>query len=74
MIRLERGRQNLRPVLLPLEPPLRPKLPLEDERLLEEEPEERDEPDDPPNREPRPRMRLSALLLREAGAAGLAER
>ena len=65
-------------MLLPLEPPLRPKLPLEDERLLEErleeEPEERDEPDDPPNREPRPRMRLSALLLREAGAAGLAER
>lgn len=75
--------QNLRPVLLPREPPLRPKLPEDDDREeLRELPDEEPKPPDgrvllpedeerPPNRPPREPSPLSVPELRGVPAAGL---
>ena len=70
--------QNLRPVLLPREPPLRPKLPEDDDREeLRELPDEEELlvllPEDeelPPNRPPREPSPLSVPELRGVPAAG----
>ena len=73
--------QNLRPVLLPREPPLRPKLPEDDDREeLRELPDEEPKPPDgrvllpedeerPPNRPPREPSPLSVPELRGVPAA-----